>query len=105
MKDELLAQVARRHGLKTNLKDSAGRKDLAQQLLTQQVAKLPPFDDAALRDFYKNHGEKFVIAQKVEVREIFLPLQGRPDKRPRTNRAFWVKNWQTAFARVSCWNL
>ena len=81
IEDELLAQTARLQGLKTNLQGSAGRKDLAQQLLAQHLAKLPPVDDAALRNFYKNHGEKFVIAERVEVRELFLPLQGRPDKR------------------------
>jgi PPIC-type peptidyl-prolyl cis-trans isomerase-like protein len=81
IEDELLAQAGRMQGLKTNLQGSAGRKELAQQLLTQHLAKLPPVDDAALRNFYKNHGEKFVIAESVEVRELFLPLQGRPDKR------------------------
>jgi len=79
VQDELLAQAARQDGLKTNLKGSAGRKDLAQQLLSQHVAKLSPVDDAALRDFYKNHGEKFVIAQRVEVQELFLALQS-PDR-------------------------
>ena len=80
IEDELLAQAGRLQGLKTNLQGSAGRKDLAQQLLAQHLAKLPSVDDAALRNFYKNHGEKFVIAESVEVRELFLPLLGRPDK-------------------------
>ncbi|HEX2522671.1 MAG TPA: hypothetical protein VHP35_11150, partial [Terriglobia bacterium] len=81
IEDELLARAGRLQGLKTNLQGREGRKDLAQQLLTQHLAKLPPVDEAALRNFYKNHGEKFVIAERVEVRELFLPLQGRPDKR------------------------
>ena len=79
--DELLAQAARLQGLKTKLQGSAGRNDLAAQLLVQHLEKLPPVDEAALRNFYKNHGEKFVIAERVEVRELFLPLQGRSDKR------------------------
>jgi hypothetical protein len=81
IQDELLAQAGRQQGLKTNLKGSVGRKDLAHQLLSQHVAKLSPVDDAALRDFYKNHGEKFVIAQRVEVRELFLPLQSGHGKK------------------------
>ena len=79
--DELLAQAGRLQGLKTKLQGSAGRNDLAAQLLVQHLEKLPPVDEAVLRNFYKNHGEKFVIAERVEVRELFLPLQGRPDKR------------------------
>jgi len=81
--DELLAQAGRLQGLKTKLQGSAGRNDLAAQLLVQHLEKLPPVDEAVLRNFYKNHGEKFVIAERVEVRELFLPLQGRPDKRSR----------------------
>ena len=80
VQDELLAQAARQNGLKTILKGSAGRKDLANQYLARDLAKLPPLDEAELRNFYKNHGEKFIIAERVEVRELFLPLQGRPDK-------------------------
>jgi hypothetical protein len=79
--DELLAQAGRLQGFKTKLQGSAGRNDLAAQLLVQHLEKLPPVDEAVLRNFYKNHGEKFVIAERVEVRELFLPLQGRPDKR------------------------
>ena len=103
VQDELLAQAARQQGLKTNLKGSAGRKDLANQYLAQHLSKVLPVDEAALRNFYKNHGEKFVIAQRVQVRELFLPLQSPPDKRarPRTKPMFWVKSWWTAFARGS----
>ena len=81
--DELLAQAARLEGLKTNLKGSAGRKDLANQS-SARTCKVPAVDEAALRNFYKNHGEKFVIPHRVQVRELFLPLQSPPDKKDKT---------------------
>lgn len=81
VQDELLAQAGRQQGLKTNLKGSAGRKDLACQYLTQNLSKVPPVDEAALRNFYKNHGEKFTTPPSVQIRELFLPLQSPRDKR------------------------
>ena len=39
--DELLAQAARLQGLKTKLQGSAGRNDLAAQLLAQHLAEAP----------------------------------------------------------------
>ena len=50
VQDELLAQAARQEGLKTNLKGSAGRKDLANQYLAQNLSKVPPVDEADLRN-------------------------------------------------------
>jgi hypothetical protein len=81
VQDELLAQAAQQEGLKTNLKGGAGRKDLAKQSLARELGKLPPLDEVDLRNFYKNHGEKFIIPPSVRVRELFLPLQGPRDKR------------------------
>src|SRR5262245_64249429 len=75
IEDELLAQAARRQGLKTGLTGNSGRQDLARQYLERRVAKLPPLTDADLRMFYKNHGEKFTIPPSAQVRELFLPLQ------------------------------
>ena len=84
IQDELLAQAGRQQGLKTNLKGSAGRKDLAGQHLAQYLAKQPRVDEAELRNFYKNHGEKFIIPPSAKVRELFLPLKSKPDKRSKT---------------------
>lgn len=81
IQDELLAQAGRQQGLKTNLKGSAGRKDLARQHLAQTLAKVPPVNEVDLRSFYKNHGEKFTIPPSVQVRELFLPLQSPRGKR------------------------
>jgi hypothetical protein len=81
VQDELLAQAARQDGLKTSQNGCAGRKDLANQYLAQNLSKAPAVDEAALRNFYKNHGEKFIIPPSVQVRELFLPLQSPRDKK------------------------
>ncbi|HEU0007150.1 MAG TPA: hypothetical protein VFS12_14290, partial [Terriglobia bacterium] len=96
IQDELLAQAARQDGLKTNLKGSAGRKDLANQYLAQNLAKVPAVDEAGLRNFYKNHGEKFIIAARVQVRELFLPLQGPRDKKDKTKDKTYVLGQELA---------
>jgi len=96
VQDELLAQAARQDGLKTNLKGSAGRKDLATQYLAQNLSKVPPVDEAALRNFYKNHGEKFIIPPSVQVRELFLPLEGPRDKRSKTKDKAYVLGQELA---------
>ena len=90
VQDELLAQAARQNGLKTNLKGSAGRKDLANQYLAQNLFKVPAVDEADLRNFYKNHGEKFVIPSRVQARELFLPLQSPRDKKDKTKDKTYV---------------
>jgi hypothetical protein len=84
VQDELLAQAARQDGFKTNLKGSAGRKDLANQYVAQNLSKAPPVGEVDLRNFYKNHGEKFIISARVQARELFLPLQSPGDKRNKT---------------------
>jgi hypothetical protein len=96
VQDELLAQAARQEGLKTNLKGSAGRKDLARQYLAQDLAKLPPINEVELRNFYKNHGEKFIIPPSVRVRELFLPLQGPRDKRSKVKDKAYVLGQELA---------
>jgi len=90
VQDELLAQAARQNGLKTNLKGNAGRKDLARQYLAQNLSKVPPVDEAGLRNFYKDHGEKFVIPSRVQARELFLPLQSPRDKKDKTKDKSYV---------------
>lgn len=90
IEDELLAQAARQQGLKTNLKGSAGRKDLVRQHLAHNLAKIAPVDEAQLRNFYKNHGEKFVIPPSVQVRELFLPLESPRNKRDKTKDKAYV---------------
>lgn len=84
VQDELLAQAGRQEGLKTSLKGSAGRKDLSRQFLAQNLSKVPPVDEVQMRNFYKNHGEKFITPPSVQVRELFLPLQSPRDKRSKT---------------------
>jgi hypothetical protein len=96
IQDELLAQAGRQDGLRTNLKGSAGRKDLARQYLAQNLAKVPAVDEADLRNFYKNHGEKFIIAARVQVRELFLPLQGPRDKKDKTKDKAYVLGQELA---------
>src|SRR5262245_38249382 len=73
IEDELLAEGARRRGMKTDLAGSAGRQDLASRYLA--LTKIPEPSDADLRNFYKNHGEKFYVPAVAQVRELFLPLQ------------------------------
>jgi hypothetical protein len=96
VQDELLAQAARQDGLKTNLNGSAGRKDLAGQYLAQNLSKVPSVDEAALRNFYKNHGEKFIIPPSVQVRELFLPLQSPRDKKDKTKDRAYVLGQELA---------
>src|SRR5262245_5179568 len=73
IEDELLAEGARRRGMKTDLDGSAGREDLAGRYLA--LNKIPDPSDADLRGCYKDHGEKFYIPAGARVRELFLPLQ------------------------------
>ncbi len=75
IEDELLAQEARKRGLKTGLSGAQGRRDLARRLLEEDGKKLFPLTGAQVRNFYKNHGEKFYIPPGVRVRELFLPLE------------------------------
>ena len=96
IQDELLAQAGRQDGLRTNLKGSAGRKDLARQYLAQNLAKVPAVDEADLRNFYKNHGEKFIIPPGVQVRELFLPLQSPRDKKDKTKDEAFVLGQELA---------
>ena len=99
IQDELQAQAGRQQGLKTNLKGSAGRKDLARRYLAQNLSKVPPVDEAGLRSFYKNHGEKFIIPPSAKVRELFLPLRSAPGKRNKTKDKAYVLGQELA-ARI-----
>ena len=96
VEDELLAQAARQDGLKTSQKGCAGRKDLANQYLALNLSKVPTVDEAALRNFYKNHGEKFIIPPGVQVRELFLPLQSPRDKKDKTKEKAFVLGQELA---------
>jgi PPIC-type PPIASE domain len=96
VQDEFLAQAARQDGLKTNQKGSAGRKDLANQYLAQNLSKVPAVAEADLRNFYKNHGEKFIIAPSLQVRELFLPLQGPRDRKDKTKDKTYVLGQEVA---------
>jgi len=96
VQNELLAQAARQDGLKTSQKGCAGRKDLANQYLALNLSKVPAVDEAALRNFYKNHGEKFIIPPGVQVRELFLPLQSPRDKKDKTKDKAFVLGQELA---------
>jgi hypothetical protein len=99
IQDELLAQAGRQAGLRTHLKGSAGRKELARQHLAQNLAKVPPVAEVELRNFYKNHGEKFIIPPSVQLRELFLPLQSARDKRSQSKDQAFVLGQELA-ARI-----
>jgi len=90
IQEELLAQAGRQQGLKTNLTGRAAQKDVARQYVTQYLTKLPAVEEAELRKFYKNHGEKFVVPPSVQVRELFLPLQSIPNKRQKNDDKAYV---------------
>jgi hypothetical protein len=96
IQDELLAQAGRLQGLRTNLKGSTARADIAQQVLDRHLAKLPAVEEVELRNFYKNHGEKFVIPSSVKARELFLPLQSPPGKHGKTKDKSYVLGQQLA---------
>jgi hypothetical protein len=88
IEEELLAQEARRRGLKTSSAGARARRDLSGQYFKSELAQLAPVSDRELRSFYKNHGEKFLIPGGVQVRELFLPHQGDPAKKDRREKAF-----------------
>ncbi|HEU0005773.1 MAG TPA: peptidylprolyl isomerase, partial [Terriglobia bacterium] len=69
---------------------------LAKQYLTLNLSKVPAVDEAALRNFYKNHGEKFVTPPRVQVRELFLPLQEPRDKKDKTKDTAYVLGQELA---------
>jgi PPIC-type PPIASE domain len=80
IEDELLAQAAKGHGLSTALKGAQARQDLATGYVKERVAQLPPLSESELREFYRNHGEKFYIPPAVRVRQLFLALPLRQAK-------------------------
>jgi hypothetical protein len=80
IEDEILAQAARSNGLKTMLHGTEARRELSKEYVEEQAAKLPPFSEVELRDFYKNHGEKFYVPPAVQARQLFLPLNLREAK-------------------------
>jgi len=88
IEDELLAQEAVRRGQKTVLEGARARRDLAEQFLKAQLATLASVSDKETRNFYKNHGEKFVIPAGVQVRELFLPHQGDRDTKQKREQAY-----------------
>lgn len=96
VQDELLAQAGRQEGLKTNLKGNAGRTDLARQYLAQSLSKEPPLDEVQMRNFYKNHGEKFITPPSVKARELFLPLHSPTSKHAQTKDKSYVLSQQLA---------
>jgi uncharacterized SAM-binding protein YcdF (DUF218 family) len=88
IEEELLAQEAKRRGLTTSLEGAQARRDLSDQYFKSELAKLTPVSDGEVRSYYKDHGEKFVIPRGVQVRELFLPHQGDPDRKDKRERAF-----------------
>src|SRR5262249_32851873 len=80
IEDEILAQAARTNGVKTLLHGTEARQELSEKYVEEQAAKLPPLSEVELRDFYKNHGEKFYVPPAVQVRQLFLPLGFRKAK-------------------------
>jgi hypothetical protein len=86
--EELLAQAALKEGLKSSFEGVEKKRDLAKKYLESQLAKEPPVSDVQLRDFYKNHGEKFYIPAGVQLREFFVPFTGEKSKAGKTDSAF-----------------
>jgi PPIC-type PPIASE domain len=80
IEDELLAQAAKVHGLSTALKGAQARQDLAARYVEERVTQLPPLSESELREFYRNHGEKFYVPPAVQVRQLFLALPLRQAK-------------------------
>ena len=78
--EELLAQAALKEGLKSSFEGVERKQDLAKKYLESQLAKEPPVSDAQMREFYKGHGEKFLIPAGVQLREFFIPLTGEKSK-------------------------
>jgi len=96
IEEELLAQEAKKRGLKTLTEGAQARRDLSAQYFKSELAKLAPVSDQEMRSFYKNHGEKFVIPGGVQVRELFLPHQGDPGKKDKREKAFELAKDLTA---------
>ena len=86
--EELLAQAALKEGLKSPFEGVEKRQDLAKKYLESQLVKEPPVSDGQLRDFYKNHGEKFYIPAGVQLRELFIPLTGEKGQKGKPDSAF-----------------
>jgi hypothetical protein len=86
--EELLAQAALNQGLKSTLKGVERKQDLAKKYLESQLVKEPPVSDVQMREFYRNHGEKFFIPAGVQLREFFVPFTGEKSKTGRTDSAF-----------------
>ena len=90
IEEELLAQEAKKRGMKTSLEGAQARRDLSGQYFKSELAKLSAVSDPEVRSFYKNHGEKFLIPGGVQVRELFVPHQDGPDKKEKREKAFAV---------------
>ena len=86
--EELLAQAAIKEGLKSSYDGVEKRRDLAKRYLESQLAKEQPVSDALLREFYRNHGEKFYIPSAVQLRELFVPLTGEKSKKSKNDSAY-----------------
>jgi hypothetical protein len=80
IEDELLAQAAKAHGLSTALEGAQARQDLAAQYVKERATRLPPLSESELREFYRNHGEKFYVPPAVQVKQLFLALPLRQAK-------------------------
>jgi parvulin-like peptidyl-prolyl isomerase len=83
VEDELLAQEAMRRGINPSSTSNQPRRELSTRLVQAEVSQQPPITDAAEREFYKNHGEKFTLAPSNRVRELFVPFtaQDHPEKK------------------------
>ena len=86
--EELLAQAAQKEGLKSSFEGVERKQDLAKKYLESQLAKEPPVSDVQMREFYRSHGEKFLIPAGVQLREFFIPLTGEKSKTGKKDSAF-----------------
>jgi len=86
--EELLAQAALKQGLKSSFEGVERKQDLAKKYLESQLAKEPPVSDVQMREFYKSHGEKFLIPAGVQLREFFIPFTGDKSKTSKKDSAF-----------------
>ena len=71
--EELLSQGALKEGLKSSLEGVERKQDLAKKYLESQLAKEPPVTDVQMRDFYRNHGEKFFIPSGFNFENFLYP--------------------------------
>lgn len=88
VEEEILAQEAAFGGISSALANSQRRRELSTKLVQEEASRQPQITDAAERDFYKNHGEKFILAPSNQVRELFIPFTTQDDLKLKTGPSY-----------------